>query len=69
MRRTEAQTRVETQADRPLRDALADALARHNGEQSAVAREFGVDPATVSRWCRRYGVRVVRRSLVMIEGA
>jgi transcriptional regulator with GAF, ATPase, and Fis domain len=68
MRRTEAQTRVETQADRPLRDALADALTRHNGEQSAVAREFGVDPATVSRWCRRFGVRIVRRSLVTITG-
>ena len=43
-------------ADRALRDEVAAALTRHNGNVAAVARELGKDRTQIRRWMRRFGL-------------
>lgn len=40
----------------PLREALVDSLARHEGNVSAVAREMGRTRTQIHRWIRRFGL-------------
>lgn len=41
-----------------LRQELVDALARHRGNVSAVARELGKARVQIRRWCKRLGIDV-----------
>jgi DNA-binding NtrC family response regulator len=43
-------------ADRELRAALADAIARHRGNLAEVARELGKDRTQIRRWMKRLGL-------------
>jgi transcriptional regulator with GAF, ATPase, and Fis domain len=39
-----------------VRDTVAAALVRHDGNVAAVARELGKDRTQVRRWMRRFGL-------------
>lgn len=56
MPRDDAKRRVEAQVGKPVADALLEALRAHNGNVSAVARQFNVDRVTVYDWMRAYGI-------------
>ena len=43
--------------DRELRGKLVDAIARHRGNLTEVAREFAKDRTQVRRWMKRFGLR------------
>lgn len=62
MPRDHAIRRVEAQTKKPIADALLEALRRHDGNVSAVAREFGVDRVTVYDWIERFGIE--RRQVI-----
>jgi transcriptional regulator with GAF, ATPase, and Fis domain len=47
---------VETRLGRPVREYLVDAYVGRELAQAEIARELGVDAATVSRWMARYGI-------------
>ncbi len=53
---TSARPDCEESAPDPRREALAEALARHRGNVSEVARELGKDRKQVQRWMRRFGL-------------
>jgi transcriptional regulator with GAF, ATPase, and Fis domain len=42
--------------EKPMRDALVAAIARHDGNLAAVARELGKDRTQVRRWMKRWGL-------------
>ena len=42
--------------DLALRDSLAAAIARHDGNLAAVARELGKDRTQIRRWMKRFGL-------------
>lgn len=46
-----------TADDRALRDAVAAAMDRNQGNVAAAARELGKDPTQVRRWLKRFGIR------------
>lgn len=61
-RRRTAQARVELVTRTSFKEALHDALTRHQGNRRAVAAEFDVNPSTVSRWCQSLGIPTARHS-------
>jgi DNA-binding NtrC family response regulator len=42
--------------EQQLRDRLADAISRHDGNLAAVARELGKDRTQIRRWMKRFGL-------------
>jgi transcriptional regulator with GAF, ATPase, and Fis domain len=42
--------------ERAQRESLAAAIARHDGNLAAVARELGKDRTQIRRWMKRFGL-------------
>ncbi len=51
------QYRTVTPAEKTLRDKVADALVRNEGNIAAVGREMGKDPTQIRRWMKRFGLK------------
>lgn len=49
--------REATAEERSLRDKLASALARNEGNIAAVGREMGKDPTQIRRWMKKFGLK------------
>jgi transcriptional regulator of acetoin/glycerol metabolism len=48
----------ESPEDEALRTQLVDALTRHGGNISAVARELGKERMQIHRWLKRFGLEL-----------
>jgi hypothetical protein len=49
--------REATAEEKSLRDKLASALARNEGNIAAVGREMGKDPTQIRRWMKKFGLK------------